>query len=193
MTVDARECLLTRRSVRRYRPQPLSDELLAQILEPALAAPSAINLQHWHFAVVRSQQGMDDLKAIMVKAVERFSPVLKQRFAAHPETVAETQNFLLTLGGAPVCVLAFLLKEDYPDRDGAMQSVSAAVENLLLSAWEKGVGSCWISAPQRMGLGPEIRARFAPDKGEFVAAVTLGWPDQEPAMPKRREGRVSYL
>lgn len=191
--MDARECLLTRRSVRRYQAAPLSDALLSEILEPALAAPSAINLQHWHFVVVRSPQGMADLKTIMVKVVERFHPVLKQRFAEHPETIAETQNFLLTLGGAPICVLAFLLKEDYPDRDGALQSVSAAVENLLLSAWEKGVGSCWISAPQRMGLGPEIRARFAPDKGEFVAAVTLGWPDQEPTMPKRREGRVSYI
>lgn len=191
--MDARECLLTRRSVRRYQATPLSDQLLEEILEPALAAPSAINLQHWHFVVVRSPEALADLKSIMVKVVERFHSVLKERFAGHPETIAETQNFLLTLGGAPICVLAFLLKEDYPDRDGALQSVSAAVENLLLSAWEKGVGSCWISAPQRMGLGEEIRARFAPDKGEFVAAITLGWPDQEPVKPRRREGRVSYI
>ena len=193
MAVDARECLLTRRSIRKYKSEPLSDELLNDILEPALAAPSAINLQHWHFVVVRTPQALAELKSIMVEVVERFNPVLKERFSKHPETIAQTQNFLLTLGGAPVCVLAFLLKEDYPDRDGAMQSVSAAVENLLLSAWEKGIGSCWISAPQRMGLGEEIRARFAPDKGEFVAAITLGWPDQEPDMPKRREGRVTFI
>ena len=132
--MDARECLLTRRSIRKYKSEPLSDELLNDILEPALAAPSAINLQHWHFVVVRTPQALAELKSIMVEVVERFNPVLKERFSKHPETIAQTQNFLLTLGGAPVCVLAFLLKEDYPDRDGAMQSVSAAVENLLLSA-----------------------------------------------------------
>ena len=92
-----------------------------------------------------------------------------------------------------MCVLAFFLRDDYPDRDGAMQSVSAALENLLLAAHAKGLGSCWLSAPQRMGFGPEIRARFAPDKGEFVAAVTLGWPDQSPKMPPRREGRYTSI
>lgn len=184
---------MTRRSVRKYKATPLADELLSEILEPALAAPSAINLQHWHFAVVRSPQALAELKAIMVKVIEKFDPVLKERFSKNPETIAETKSFLTTLGNAPVCVLAFLLKEDYPDRDGAMQSVSAAVENLLLSAWEKGVGSCWISAPQRMGFGEEIRQRFAPGKGEFVAAITMGWPDQEPKMPPRREGRVTFI
>lgn len=191
--MDARECLLTRRSIRKYKSTPLPDALLNEILEPALAAPSAINLQHWHFVVVRSPWAMADLKAIMVRVVEKFNPILRERFSKHPQTIAETQNFLTSFGGAPVCVLAFLLKDNYPDRDGAMQSVSAAAENLLLSAWEKGIGSCWISAPQRMGFGDEIRARFAPDKGEFVAAITLGWPDQEPNMPKRREGRVTFI
>lgn len=191
--MDARECLLTRRSVRKYKSEPLSDELLMEILGPALAAPSAINLQHWHFVVVRSPEAMADLRTVMVRVVEKFNPVLRERFAKNPETIAETQNFLVSLGGAPVCVLAFLLKENYPDEHGAIQSVSAAIENLLLAAWDKGVGSCWISAPQRMGFGPELRDRYAPGKGAFVAAVTLGWPDQTPKMPLRREGRYTFI
>ena len=191
--MEARECLLTRRSVRKYRQEPLSDELLREILEPALAAPSAINMQHWHFVVVRSPEAMEELKAIMVKVAETFYPVLKERFAKHPETIAETENFLVSLGGAPVCVLVFFLKDDYPDKDGALQSVSAAVENLLLAAWDKGVGSCWMSAPQRMGFGGELRDRFAPGKGEFVAAITLGRPAQSPKMPPRRDGRYVFI
>ena len=191
--MDARECLLTRRSVRIYKSEPLSDELLMEILEPALAAPSAVNLQHWHVVVVRCPEAMADLKAIMVRLVEKFNPVLRERFAKNPETIAETQDFLVSLGGAPVCVLAFLLKDSYPDESGAVQSVSAAIENLLLAAWDKGVGSCWMSAPQRMGFGPELRDRFAPGKGKFVAAVTLGWPDQAPRMPARREGRYTFI
>ena len=74
-----------------------------------------------------------------------------------------------------------------------MQSVSAAIENVLLAAWDKGIGSCWLSAPQRMGFGPAFQARFAPDKGEFVAAITLGYPDQQPKMPPRREGRYTIV
>ena len=48
--MDARECLLTRRSVRKYKPDPVPDEVLERVLECAAAAPSAINLQHWHFS-----------------------------------------------------------------------------------------------------------------------------------------------
>ena len=54
------------------------------------------------------------------------------------------------------------------------------IRNLLLAAWDKGIGSCWLSAPQRMGFGPALQECFAPDKGEFVAMVTLGYPDQAP-------------
>lgn len=193
MSMETMKALLERRSVRKYKSEPIREEDLRAVLEAACYAPSAINLQHWHFVAVRSPEHMADLKAIMAKVVTAFRPVLKERFAKHPETVAETENFLASLGGAPVCVLAFFLKVDYPDRDGAMQSVSAAIENLLLSAWDKGLGSCWMSAPQRMGLGEELRARFAPDKGEFVAAITLGYPDQSPRCPARREGRYIIL
>ena len=82
----------------------------------------------------------------MGRVTDKFRPVLTERFAKHPETVKQTESFLISLGGAPVCVLAFLLK-DYPDREGTLQSVAAATENLLLAAWDKGIGSCWMSAP----------------------------------------------
>ncbi len=191
--MEAREVLLGRRSVRRYQSTPIPEEVLRDILEAALAAPSAVNMQHWYFVVLRSAGALEELKGLMGRVSTAFQPVLEERFARHPEQIGITNRFMTTLGGAPVCVLAFLLKPDYPDRDGALQSVSAALENLMLAAWDKGVGSCWMSAPQRMGFGPELQRRFAPDKGEFVAAVTLGYPDASPKMPPRREGRYTML
>lgn len=191
--METRETLLTRRSVRRYKSDPIPEADLREILEAGLYAPSAINLQHWYFVAVQSPEAMEDVRQIMSGVVDKFTPVLEQRFARNPEQVGITNKFLSTLGGAPVCVLVFMLKPDYPDRDGAMQSVSAAIENVLLAAWDKGIGSCWLSAPQRMGFGPAFQARFAPDKGEFVAAITLGYPDQQPKMPPRREGRYTIV
>ena len=171
--MDTREALMTRRSIRRYKNDPIPEADLKEILEAGLAAPSAINLQHWYFVAVQSPDALE-VKAIMGGVVEKFTPVLEQRFARNPEQVGITNKFLSTLGGAPVCVLVFLLKPDYPDRDGAMQSVSAAIENVLLAAWDKGIGSCWLSAPQRMGFGP-------------------AFPDQQPKMPPRREGRYTIV
>ena len=143
--------------------------------------------------VVESPERVEEIRQIMERVTDKFRPDLKKRFANHPETVTQTENFLNTLGHAPVCILAYFLKDSYPDRDGAMQSVSAAIENLLLAAWAEGLGSCWLSAPQKLGFGPELQARFAPDKGEFVAAITLGYSDESPNMPVRREGRYTFI
>ena len=191
--MNTREALLTRRSIRRYQSTPIPEEDLREILEAGLYAPSAINLQHWYFVAVQDPAAMEEVRGIMDGVVEKFTPVLEQRFARNPEQIGITNRFLSTLGGAPVCVLVFMLKPDYPDRDGAMQSVSAAIENVLLAAWDKGIGSCWLSAPQRMGFGPVFQERFAPDKGEFVAAITLGYPDQEGKLPPRRDGRYTIV
>ncbi len=192
--METREALAGRRSVRLYRKDlPVSQEDLTAILDSACMAPSAINLQHWYFVVLRSAEAMSDFKAIMRRVSDKFHPILKDRFAKNPETIRDTETFLSSLGGAPVCILAFFLKNDYPDRDGAMQSVSAALENLMLAAWDRGLGTCWMSAPQRMGFGPEIQERFAPGKGEFVAAVTLGYPEKVGPMPRRREGRYTIV
>ena len=191
--MNTMEALLTRRSIRRYKPDPIPAQDLREILAAGAAAPSAVNMQHWYFVAVQSPEAMQEIKDIMGGVVDKFRPVLEERFSRNPEQVGITNRFMSTLGGAPVCVLVFLLKPDYPDRDGAMQSVSAAIENLLLAAWDKGIGSCWLSAPQRMGFGPALQERFAPDKGEFVAMVTLGYPDQTPKMPPRRDGRYTIV
>ncbi|MBR2667550.1 MAG: nitroreductase family protein [Oscillospiraceae bacterium] len=192
--METRDALLGRRSIRRYDPtRPISDEDLHEIVEAGLYAPSAVNLQHWYFVVVRSPERRAELVEIMGQVFGKFRPVLEDRFKKNPEAVEETKQFFSGLGGAPVCILAFFLKDNFPDRDGAMQSVSAALENLLLAAWDKGIGSCWLSAPQRMGFGPELCRRFAPGKGEFVAAVTLGYPADVPKAPPRRDGRFEFV
>lgn len=191
--MDAMEMLLSRRSIRNYQDTPIPREELETILRAATYAPSAVNLQHWYFVVVQGEAHMAALREIMGRVMGKFRPVLEKRFAGHPREVARTTGFMNTLGGAPACVLAFFLKDDYPDRDGAMQSVSAAVENLLLAAWARGLGSCWMSAPQRMGFGEELREKYAADKGEFVAAITLGYPAEEGKCPPRREGRYTIL
>ena len=191
--MDARECLLTRRSVRKYKNEPLPDELLHRILEPALAAPSAVNRQNWYFVVLRSPVAMYSFRSIMYRIMLGVQDFLQERFAKHPEVVEATKNFLVSLGNAPVCVLVFQLKKEYDGNSGALQSVSAAIENLILSAWNEGVGTCWMAPHMSPELKEEIQSIFAPDKGEFVAAITMGWPDHEPKMPARREGRYIFI
>ena len=70
-----------------------------------------------------------------------------------------------------------------------LESTAAAIQNLLLAAHEQGVGTCWVNAATAFGYGPALQELFAPDKGEFVSLVTLGYPDQMPRTPGRKPGR----
>jgi nitroreductase len=192
--METRAAIFGRRSIRKYTEQPIAREVLQDIIDGALMAPSAVNNQPWYFLAVQSADQMEKLKSIFVDVCANLEPLLDKRFPNNPEVVAETLGFLKGLGDAQVCVLVFLLKPD----DGynelvAIQSTAAAIENLCLMAYDQGIGSCWMTAPLTSGFGPVLESEFAPGKGKFVAAVTLGYPAVSPAAPKRKTGRFNII
>lgn len=182
-----------RRSIRKYTNQPVSDTDLKDILEAAVMAPSASNLQPWYFIVIRSPEKMEALKKLMAEATKNLMPYWHRRFAKYPRVITETADFVRFLGDAPVCILAFLLRTEYEMPIPAIQSVAAAIENMLLTATDKGLGSCWLTAPLAGGVGQEVHDMFAPDKGELVAMITLGYAAQSPSMPRRKDGRYTII
>ena len=74
------EAILTRRSIRRYRSEPLSDDVLTRILEAGLFAPSAVNLQPWYLVVVRSREQMKRLLQVMEQTAAGVEFSLRERF-----------------------------------------------------------------------------------------------------------------
>ena len=126
----------------------------------------------------------------MEVVAQKIQPELETRFSAHPKTIQETLHFIHTLGSAPVYILAFQDRYNYNAVPTTIiQSVAAAIQNMLLAAWELGIGSCWLTAPIVAGMSNELRQTFAPDKGELMALITLGYPEKIPNAPKRRENR----
>jgi len=191
--METKDAIIGRRSVRKYTDQPLSDADVQDILKAGLYAPSAIDLQPWYFVVIKSAEKLKELREFMSDVYDEFEPVLLERFANHPAAIAETKIFLKSLGGTQCCILAFMLKPDYPDNKGVIQGVSAAIQNMLLSAHDKGIGSCWMTAPMRAGMDEELRLKYAPGYGEFIAAVTFGYPAHIPKAPKRKDGRYEII
>lgn len=192
--MELMDAILQRRSVRKYESTPIPDAVLEELLTAGLYAPSAVNRQPWYFVVIRSKEQMDKLIETMDYVSRSIEPNLKRRFERHPEVVKDTTAFVRRLGGAPVCILAFRLKpDDVDDALSTTQSVAAAIENILLAATDKGLGSCWLTAPVEARVGEQIRETFAPDKGALVAMVTLGYPAQTPVLPPRRDGRYVMI
>ncbi len=187
--MEVKEAIYGRRSIRKYTDRDISYEDLVDILEAGIMAPSAMNLQQWHFVMVRDKALIEESREIMSKVFDTFKPVLTDRFSKHPHIVHETGDFMKTLGGAPAILLAFVSREDYNNSLPALSGVCAAIENMLLAAYEKGIGSCWLTAPITARMEDEFERRFAPGKGRFVAFITLGYPDETPPIPPRRSGK----
>lgn len=191
--METMNAILERRSVRKYTDEPISDADLDAILTAALSAPSGLNLQPWYFVAVKSDEEREVLSNIMESVSVKISKELEDRFASHPEIVAETRHFIRTLGNAPVTLLAFLMRDDYADKETAMVSVAAAVENALIAARDLGIGSCWLTAPNQTGFGDQIRDHFAPGKGALVATVSLGHTENWPKAVARRKDRFAIV
>lgn len=192
--METRDAIYGRRSVRSYKDQPIEDTVLQEILEAGTYAPSAQNLQPWYFVVIKSEENKKRLLEIMERVSAATEPNLKARFAKYPDIIKETMYFIRQLGSAPVAVLAFKYKPDYPQAsDSIVQSIAAAVENMMLMAYDKGVAGCWLTAPLEVAMDKEIHDVFAPENGSLVAMFALGYADRIPAAPKRRAGRYVII
>lgn len=189
--MELKDAIIHRRSVRRYNGTPISDADMQDILDTAIWAPSGVNLQPWYFVVCRSEASLAKLSTAMETGHAKMETYLNSRFAKNPEVVHETMNFIRTLGGADTCILAFLKDTSYADELSVIQSVAAAMQNMALLAHEKGIGTCWITAPTH--AEEAIKAAFAPDKGRLLSAMTFGYSDTTPKAPPRKPGRIEIL
>lgn len=177
-----RETILDRRSIRRYRPDPVPPEVMRSLLEAAVWSPSAHNRQPWRFVVIESAAVKQSLAA---KMGARLRQDLQADGAPEAVIEADAARSYERISSAPALVALCLTLADmdvYPDDRRsrneylmAVQSVAMAGQNLLLAAHDAGLGACWLCAPL---FAPEVvRAALAlPDDWQPQALITLGYP-----------------
>lgn len=145
--------IFSRRSVRQFQDKKISTSTVTDLLEAAMAAPSAMAKDPWHFIVVRKRATLDQLTAILPNG-----KMLRQ---------------------AP---LAFIVCGDLTKAHDQLESyllqdLSAAVENILLAASSLGLGSCWLGIHPRPDRMAGISALFQlPEMIVPMCGIALGWP-----------------
>lgn len=158
-----------RRSIRRYKPDPVPDELVEQILEAGRWAASASNRQPWTFIVIRDKE--------IHKAVAQHAAF----FFVQQAHVDDAPVIIALCGDAKNRVYRQFLHED----------IGIAGTQMMLQAAALGLGTCWIGGMQRKAIGNILGL---PPELEMVGLLTLGYPDEapEPAARKPLEQIVHY-
>lgn len=174
--------IMSRRSIRRYRTDPVPRELVETLLTAAIWAPSAHNRQPWRFCVVDQPDTKERLAQEMGARLRRD---LEADGVPEDVIAADTGRSYARITSAPVLIVLCLSMSDmdiYPDARRAhnetlmaVQSTAMAAQNLLLAAHDLGLGACWMCAPL---FCPDTAksALDLPEDWQPQALITLGYP-----------------
>ena len=195
------DAMATTRSIRRFHPEPIPNELLCSVLKAATWAPSGSNTQLWRFVVVRDPEKRRQIGEFYRAAWDEFYP--RERLAAETDPARQRMmaggtHLADHMGTEPPVLVLFcrdavsVLQSGVPDRiRGA--SIYPAVQNLLLAARAFGLGGCLTTIHLRYEA--EIKALLGfPDGVETFALVPLGYPrDKFGPLRRRPVEEISYL
>lgn len=164
-----------------------------KILEAAVRAPTASAGEQWFFIVVTSDEKRKRIHELLKKAHEVYATrVLREPYS--PDTVAKWMKRIDEgMYSAPVYIAAYLdlrkrlYRDEYSEYEKlmAVQSLSAALENMVIAAWSMGLGSVWLGVP--LLIREEFDRVLEPPEGcELQAILALGYPAETPK-PRRRK------
>jgi nitroreductase len=152
------ETIVARRTVRKFRPEPVAREILERLVDAGRLAPSAANLQPLEFVVVDAAGPRSEIFPCL-KWAAYITP------AGDPKPGEEPAAYIITLANTKI-------REKMFEYD-----IGAAMENMILAALEEGVGSCWMLSIDR----DKLRAILGvPEDYRIDSVLALGYPAEEP-------------
>lgn len=163
------EVLLSRRSIRQFKPQPISMEILEKLVNAARLAPSAANLQPLEFVVVDEEEVRKKIFSCL-------------RWAAYIAPQGDPRP-----GHEPRAYIIILVNTELKEK-GYEYDAGAAIENMILAAWEQGIGSCWLLSVERNKIQDVLEI---PKTHKIDSVLALGYPDEEPLV-EIMEDSVKY-
>ena len=183
--MDAKECILTRRSTRQFLPRRVEDEMLSQVIEAGRYAPSGGNSQTTHFIVIRSKSVLDELAALVKEAFSRMV-VTEGMYAslASAIRVSKGDSYVFHYN-APVLIVTA------NDRayGNSMADCACALENMMLMGNALDLGTCWINQLRWLsedeGMLAFMRKLGLKDNERVYGALALGFPATETGLPVR--------
>ena len=173
------ETIMTRRSVRKYQPQAVNRDTMQVIMECGINAPNAINRQAWEVRVLDNPETIQKLTELYVKE--------------NPKE-AENTNFRNMFRNAPT--IAFIAN----DTTFAYSPVDCGLmaENMILSAWSMGIGSCCLGGPARfmkanLEANEILKQMGFSENYDLLLCIGFGYPAETPAAKPRDKGKIKFI
>ena len=158
--MDAFEDIRTILAVRRYQDKPVPEEIVRRIVEAARLTASSVNLQPWHFIVVQDKETLRRLGSLV-----KTGPYI---------------------AGAPLAVVVAIQK----DSRYAVSDASRAIQDMMLTAWDYGVGSNWAGFSGLEEVGSLLGV---PPEMEVLAVVPFGYPATVIGRGKKNRKRLAEV
>jgi nitroreductase len=158
--MDAMEAILSRRSIRKYIKKPISNEIVKELLEAGMSAPSAGNEQPWNFIVIKDPK--------ILKKIPSF------------------HNHAHMLNDASLAIL--VCNDKHLEKHGEMwiQDCSAATENILLAVNAKGLGAVWLGIyPREERIDGMRKLLDIPEHIVPFSLVSIGYPAEKKPQANR--------
>jgi nitroreductase len=189
--MDAIKAMLTRRSIREFSQKKVPKNLIKDILEAGIHAPSSKNSQPWYF-VVDTTEKKDKIADLLEKGpAEEFTPMdprtgkpaVKTTSVASARILREAPAAIFIFSKAPFTggrdevlkkpELAYLLSYT-----SEVESIAASTQNMLLAAHSLGLGAVWLSDISY--VEEEIKKMYNKSEGDFMLVLALGYPKSQP-------------
>lgn len=199
------DVIVSRRTVRQYKADPIPDKLLDSVLEAARWAPTGHSDQPWKLIVVKdpeTKKKIGRLQRLAVgtretayygigaRQVPRIQAIKdpEQKAAALKASYASPDSQMLSNAAVLVVVLGSMLAGEL----NVPYDLCACMENMILEAHSLGIGSCWVHAPvagTRDALKFKKLLKIPTGMGEYkiIAVLSLGWPREGQPPPRTKK------
>ncbi|MFZ2410083.1 MAG: nitroreductase family protein [Candidatus Methanoperedens sp.] len=158
--METLEAIKTRRSVREFTNENISDEIIGEILEAGRWAPSGLNNQAWRFIIVQKSETK--------------------------EAISNLTHYGAIVRNAQVLIVVFLDRDKMYDYTKDVQSIGACIQNMLLVVHSLGLGGVWLGEILK-NKEKVNKVLEAPDSYELMAVVALGYPVKKARSSDRKE------
>ena len=183
------EIIESRRSIRKFKTDPIPEETVERIMASAICAPSAMNRQNWKFFVLTDEM-RDRLAVLHSPIFEMVKERIRERYG--DEGVEIRRKLYTNFSGAPVAIACFTEIADRENPKGDIISAALACENLILQAHSMGIGTLTMTSSHHISDEILFLCGVDQNKMDLIMVILLGYPDETPEPPPRRRKRVVY-